>query len=128
MKPTEDGEFDNILHMPPRRIVHREPEELREIKYEEIKLSSTLKSKLESLRGSILICDSSTCITCSPRVAKMDILENQIKSELSAIYDLDKKLNELQAENAMLKIYIETNNPLGTVDKILRQSKIGVVE
>lgn len=143
---SEDGEFDNVLHMPPRPIIKTDvgpgnnlspnwppdnceteedvPKEKPSTTIEEIQLSYTLRSKLESLKGSILVCEKKDCPTCGIRRERMEMVIEQIKAELTPLNDVRKDMARWQNENTILKTYIDTNHGPGTSNQILRQSQM----
>lgn len=90
----------------------------------DMELSPALKSKMQSLMGSILICESKTCPTCGPRMEKMAILETQIKAEMVSVYGLKRNLNSAHHDLLTLKAYIDTNEGPETAMGILRTSKM----
>lgn len=133
-RKTEDGE----LQFPPRPIVPKKntlednPDEIMAQKSptaEDIQLSYALRSKLESFLGSVLICHTNTkkaleCTTCGPRIQKMNMIVEQIKAELTPMYDLKSSMARFQNENAILKTYIDTNEGPETANTIIRKSQM----
>jgi hypothetical protein len=134
---TEDGEFDNILQMPPRPIVPAPPDECKTEEegldiypvvdsIEQIKLSPMLTAKLESLRGAFMVCEKKDCPTCGERTRRFDLVVEQIKAELTPMNNLRRKMNSFQNENTILKTYIDTNEGPGTAPAILRKSQMKI--
>ncbi len=146
---TEDGEFDNIVPFPPRPIVPRDDcatieekdiprkfiEDLESgdmpippqiLSINDITISPTLESLFESLLGSILVCQhkprEEMCSQCRTRVEKVDRIRTQMKAEMLTMFDLRRKFSKLQDDNMTLRTYIDTNEPMGTADSIIRQS------
>lgn len=123
-RKTEDGE----LQFPPRPIVAHTKEEEENIPQlltvKDMKLSPTLTSKLESLRASIVICEKKDCPACSIKTGRFAALEEQVRAEMVAVYDMKKSLDQVRDRLSLLMTYIDTNEGNGTAMKILRQHEI----
>jgi hypothetical protein len=121
MNQSEDGEFDNVLHMPPRPIVPQPPKELVQIT--DIKLSPALNSKLESLRSHMMVCNTPDCPTCTERKRRFDMVIEQIKAEMVSFYDLKNKINEQADVDMALKSYIDLHEYQGRAIEVVEQYK-----
>lgn len=97
----------------------------------DITISPTLESLLQSLLGSILICShkprEEMCEQCKTRVDKVERIRTQVKAEMLTLFDLRRKFSKLQDDNTTLRTYIDTNEPIGTADSIIRQSSMRIV-
>jgi hypothetical protein len=112
---------DNVVPFPPRPIVAQEPKPL--ITIDDIKLSPTLLSKLESLRADIMICETKDCGRCTERKRRFDMVVEQIKAEFVGFYDLKNKINMFTDNYAALASYVDMQETPGRAQEVIEEYK-----